>query len=83
MLVERIVSTGQSTPAGEWLEQELDEWVAVLQGHAELSFADGTHVSLDPGDHVLIAAGTRHRVERTSADPACIWLAVHARGLAR
>ena len=81
VLVERIISTGQVTPAGEWLAQSRDEWVVVLQGSAELSFADGRRVSLDPGDHVLIPAGTRHRVERTSVDPACIWLAVHAPGL--
>jgi cupin 2 domain-containing protein len=81
VLVERIVSTGQSTPSGEWLEQDRDEWVVLLQGRAELSFADGARRSLAPGDHVLIAAGTPHRVERTSAEPACIWLAVHATGL--
>jgi cupin 2 domain-containing protein len=81
VLVERIVSTGQSTPPGEWLEGERDEWVAVLQGDAELAFADGSRTALSPGDHVLIPAGVGHRVERTSSDPACIWLAVHAPGL--
>jgi cupin 2 domain-containing protein len=81
VLVERIVSTGQSTPPGEWLEQERAEWVVVLQGEAELSFADGRRVVLGRGDHALISAGTGHRVERTSAEPPCIWLAVHAVGL--
>ncbi len=81
MLVERIVSTGQSTPPGEWLVQERDEWVAVLRGTAELSFADGTRTPLSTGDHVLVAAGMRHRVESTSVEPPCIWLAVHAVGL--
>jgi cupin 2 domain-containing protein len=78
VVVERIVSAGQATAAGEWLEQERDEWVALLQGHAELSFADGTRVALGPGDALVIASRTRHRVERTSTDPPCIWLAVHA-----
>ena len=81
MLIERIVSNGQTTPAGEWLEQDRDEWVVLLQGHAELSFADGGSRSLVAGEHVLIPAATRHRVELTSADPPCIWLAVHAAGL--
>jgi cupin 2 domain-containing protein len=81
VLVERIVSTGQSTAAGEWLESERDEWVVLLQGDAEIGFADGTRTRLVPGDHVLLPAGLRHRVERTSAEPACIWLAVHAEGL--
>lgn len=82
VLVERIVSTGQATPAGEWLVGERDEWVAVLQGQAELRFGDGTRALLTPGEEVLIPAGTRHRVERTSAEPPCVWLAVHAHGLA-
>ena len=82
VLVERIVSTGQVTPPGAWLEQERDEWVALVQGAAELSFADGDRMALEAGDHVLIAAGSRHRVERTSSEPPCIWLAVHAGSLA-
>jgi cupin 2 domain-containing protein len=82
VLVERIVSTGQATPSGEWLEQDKDEWVVLLQGEAQLSYADGWRVELRAGDHVLIPAGTRHRVERTSAEPACIWIAVHSAGLA-
>lgn len=81
VLVERIVSTGQSTPPGEWLESERDEWVVLLQGDAELAFADGSRTTLSRGDHVLIPAGQRHRVERTSTEPPCIWLAVHADGL--
>ncbi len=81
MLVERIVSTGQSTPPGEWLEGDRDEWVVLLQGAAEIGFADGTRTRLAPGDYVLLPAGLRHRVERTSVEPACIWLAVHADGI--
>ena len=30
--IERIVSSGQSTPEGEWYDQERDEWVALIQG---------------------------------------------------
>jgi cupin 2 domain-containing protein len=81
VLVERIVSTGQSTPPGEWLAGERDEWVVLLAGEAELSFADGSRLRLGPGDYVLIPAGERHRVESTSAEPPCVWLAVHAPGL--
>ncbi len=83
MVVERIVSTGQSTPAGEWLEQDRDEWVVLLAGDAELSYDDGSRQQLLPGDHVLIRAGARHRVERTSVQPPAVWLAVHAAGLER
>jgi cupin 2 domain-containing protein len=75
--VERIVSTGQATPPGEWYDQPRDEWVALLAGRATLSFADGRRQELGPGDWLLIPARERHRVEATSADPPCVWLAVH------
>ena len=76
--IERIVSTGQTTPPGEWFDQPGDEWVALLAGRATLRFADGGSTELAPGDWLLIPARVRHRVEATSADPACVWLAVHA-----
>ena len=76
--VERIVSTGQTTPPGQWYDQLGDEWVALLAGHATLRLGDGALVELAPGDWLLIPARLRHRVEATSADPPCVWLAVHA-----
>jgi len=76
--IECIVSTGQGTPAGEWLDQPRDEWVVLLEGEAELAYDDGSRLRLGPGDYVLIPAGERHRVEWTRSDPPCVWLAVHA-----
>ena len=76
--IERIVSTGQATPPGQWYDQPGDEWVALLAGRATLRFEDGAFVELAPGDWLLIPAHVRHRVEATSADPPCVWLAVHA-----
>ena len=76
--VERIVSTGQATPAGQWYDQPGDEWVALLAGRATLRFEAGPLTELAPGDWLLIPAHVRHRVEATSADPPCVWLAVHA-----
>lgn len=75
--VERIISAGQATPEGEWFDQEDDEWVALLQGEAELRFDDGRTQQLIAGDYLFIPAHQRHRVVRTSASPACIWLALH------
>ena len=75
--IERIVSTGQSTPEGEWYDQPRDEWVALLQGEAALQFENGAEATLAPGDYLLIPAHTRHRVANTSESPPCIWLAVH------
>lgn len=79
VLVERIVSSGQCTPPGEWLVGEEDEWVALLSGEARLFYEDNTLQELRPGDWVFIPAGLRHRVEYTTSQPPCIWLAVHAR----
>jgi cupin 2 domain-containing protein len=76
--IERIVSAGQATPPGQWYDQPGDEWVALLAGRATLLLGDGARVDLAPGDWLLIPAHVRHRVEATSADPPCVWLAVHA-----
>ncbi len=36
--LERIISTGQITPDDKWYDQEQDEWVVLLKGHAILLF---------------------------------------------
>ncbi len=77
ILIERIISTGQSTPSGEWYDQNRDEWVILLQGEACLSYADGSQIKLTVGNYLLIPAHQKHRVEYTSFEPPCIWLAVH------
>ncbi|MBR8829059.1 MAG: cupin domain-containing protein [Gomphosphaeria aponina SAG 52.96 = DSM 107014] len=77
VLIERIISTGQTTPPGEWYNQERAEWVMVLQGEAELSYLDGSRIKLQAGDYVFIPAHQKHRVEYTSSNPPCIWLAIH------
>lgn len=74
--IERIISTGQATPPGEWYDQEHDEWVMVLSGSAGLRDAQHTY-ALKPGDYVYIPAHHRHRVEWTDAHQPTIWLAVH------
>lgn len=79
VLIERIVSTGQTTPEGEWYDQDRDEWVALLQGEATLAYKDGEICELRAGDYLLIPAHRKHRVEFTSITQPCIWLAVHAR----
>jgi cupin 2 domain-containing protein len=76
--LERIVSTGQATPPGEWLDQQEDEWVVLLSGSATLRFAAVPAVQhLLPGDWVYIPSGCRHRVESTAAAQATVWLALH------
>ena len=77
ILIERIVSTGQTTPPGEWYDQDKDEWVILVQGEAILAYADGSEIKLTAGDYLFIPAHQKHRVEYTSSQPPCIWLAVH------
>jgi len=79
IMIERIISKGQASPPGIWYDQPRDEWVVLLQGHAELAWRDGRRERLAPGDWLLIPAHEQHRVESTSMDPPCIWLAVHGK----
>jgi cupin 2 domain-containing protein len=74
VLIERIVSTGQTTPEGEWYNQDRNEWLMVLQGEGELSYEDGSRIKLITGDYLYIPAYQKHRVEYTSVEPPCIWL---------
>ena len=73
--VERIVSTGQASPPGFWYDQDEDEWVARLSGDARLRYEDGSVLSLNAGDFLVIPAHVRHRIDGTSRESPCIWLA--------
>lgn len=78
--LERIISTGQATPAGEWYDQETDEWVLLLTGEAGLRFEhEPQTIIMQPGDYLLIPAHCRHRVEWTAPGQASVWLALHYR----
>lgn len=77
ILIERIISTGQITPQDQWYDQDRDEWVILLQGEAILSYEDGTNFYLKSGDYLLIPRHVKHRVNYTSDQPPCIWLAIH------
>jgi len=76
---ERIVSTGQSTPADKPYCQEHDEWVLLLAGSAGLWIEGQGECDLRPGDHILIAARRPHRVMWTAKAEPTIWLAIHFR----
>ena len=81
LTIERIVSTGQATPPGQWLEQDRAEWVILLQGAAALSFeGEASPQVLSRGDYVAIAPRRRHRLEWTAPNGATVWLAVHFDG---
>lgn len=80
--IERIVSQGHATAPGEWLDQDWDEWVILLDGSADLLFygREEPH-TLTAGDHVYIPAHEKHRVNRTDGHKKTIWLAVHIKHL--
>jgi cupin 2 domain-containing protein len=73
---KRIISTGQTTPIGEWYDQKQNEWLIVLQGSGELSYEDNSRIKLTKGDYIFIPAHQKHRVEYTSIEPPCIWLTI-------
>jgi cupin 2 domain-containing protein len=75
--IERIVSTGQSTPAGEPYNQEHDEWVLLVSGSAGLWIEGDGERDLRPGDYVFIPAHRSHRVTCTAKAEPTVWLAVH------
>ncbi len=60
--IERIVSTGQSTPVEAPYDQDHDEWILLLKGAARLWIEGQEEQGLRPGDHLLIPARRVHRV---------------------
>ena len=77
--IERIVSHGQTTPPGEWYDQDWDEWVLVVRGGARLQLVDegDPEIALQPGQWLFLPARCRHRVTWTAPDEPTIWLALH------
>lgn len=76
--LERIISSGQSTPPGEWYDQENNEWVILLSGSAVLVFEDDNkEYVLKPGDYILIPAHKKHRVKMTDPENKTVWLGLH------
>jgi cupin 2 domain-containing protein len=76
--VERIVSAGQASPPGEWLDQPEGEWVLLLDGSATLEIeGEEGPTCMAPGDYVWLPPRRKHRVASTDATRTTIWLAVH------
>ena len=75
--IERIVSTGQTTPENQPYDQDHDEWVLLLSGAARLWLDGEGERALRPGDCLLIPAHQRHRVTFTAPDQPTVWLAIH------
>ena len=79
--IERIVSTGHSSPDDCWYDQDEHEWVVVLKGEGKLIFEDDAEpIHMKPGDHINIPAQRRHRIEWTTPNEPTVWLAVFYQG---
>ena len=75
--VERIVSHGHVSPTDFWNDQAEHEWVIVLKGEAILLFKNQNEpLHLKCGDHILIPAHQKHRVQWTTPVEPTVWLAV-------
>ena len=75
--LEAIHSYGQPSPEGFWYDQAGKEWVLLARGSARLEFEWEGMIDLTSGDHLMIPARCRHRVDCVSED--AVWLALHAR----
>jgi cupin 2 domain-containing protein len=75
--IERILSKGHYSAENTWYDQTQTEWVVLLQGQARISFVDRAPIDLNPGDYLLLPAHCKHRVDWTTSEPVCIWLAIH------
>jgi len=74
--VERIMSAGHTSPAEGWYEQNENETVVLLKGHAVLEFENDRKVEMNVGDMLTIQQYEKHKVAYTSKNPECVWLAV-------
>lgn len=73
--VERIVASGHDSPKGMWYDQENDEFILLLQGEATMEFEDGM-VEMKAGDYLHIPKNCKHRLDKSSVSPACVFLCV-------
>jgi len=74
--IERIISSGQFTEKGVWYDQDINEWILLVQGEAILEFENKETVKMKKGNYYNIPSHLKHRVAYTSKKPKCIWLAV-------
>jgi len=76
--IERIVSTGQTSPQEFWYDQDLTEWVLVLSGAARIQMeGEEEPRQLTTGDYLCIPPHKKHRVVWTDPERPTIWLVIH------
>ena len=70
--IDRIVSSGHSSPQGFWYDQEDDEWILLVQGKATLE-VEGKFIEMKAGDYMFLPKNCKHRIEKTSVEPICFF----------
>ena len=73
--IETIVSNGHKSEKDFWYDQDENEFVMLLEGHAIIEFED-KRVEMVKGDFIDIPKHVKHRVMFTSNTEPTIWLAV-------
>jgi cupin 2 domain-containing protein len=77
--IERIVSNGQKSEKNFWYEQEENEFVLLVVGHAILEIKEDNQIKsieLIKNEYINIKAGVKHRVKYTDTKNPTIWLAI-------
>lgn len=69
--IERIMSSGQTSSEGFWYDQDENEFVALLQGEAVLTYEDGS-TRLKAEESFVITAHKKHRIDFISVEPPCV-----------
>ena len=59
--IDRIVSSGHSSPQGFWYDQEDDEWILLVQGKATLE-VEGKFIDMKAGDYMFLPKNCKHRI---------------------
>jgi len=76
--IEKIYSSGQSSPIGQWLKEKVNEFVYVVEGCSSINFKKENMIyTLKKGDYFIIPKGTEHRVENTDSENITTWLTIH------
>ena len=75
--IERIVSSGQTSPEEFWYDQAENEWLILLAGSAEIVLmAPDEIITLKTGNSYFISAHRKHRVSWTNLEKSTVWLTV-------
>lgn len=75
--IERKAYNGYTNVIGKYSLIRNDQWWMVLQGEAVISFKNGDFYELRAGDHTVIKANARMKLESASKEPACIIICIH------